>query len=134
MIYEFKTYMATEGNFAALKKRFAEKTIPIFSRLGIEVTHCWDNLENADTFNYLVRFSSKEAEKAAWDAFAKDEEWKMENGRWRIEYRHQTSILNSPSSIFRLYSCKTEDNQRKCPSSKYFLLDWVFPWIVSRFR
>ena len=71
MIYEFKTYMATEGNFAALKKRFAEKTIPIFSRLGIEVTHCWDNLENADTFNYLVRFSSKEAEKAAWDAFAK---------------------------------------------------------------
>ncbi len=77
MIYEFKTYMATEGNFAALKKRFAEKTIPIFSRLGIEVTHCWDNLENADTFNYLVRFSSKEAEKAAWDAFAKDEEWKM---------------------------------------------------------
>lgn len=77
MIYEFKTYKATEGNFVALKKRFAEKTIPIFSRLGIEVTHCWDNLENPDTFNYLVRFSSKEAEKAAWDAFAKDEEWKL---------------------------------------------------------
>jgi hypothetical protein len=76
MIYELKTYKATEGNFAALKKRFAEKTIPIFSRLGIEVTHCWDNLEDADTFNYLVRFPSKEAEKAAWDAFGKDEEWK----------------------------------------------------------
>jgi hypothetical protein len=76
MIYELKTYKATEGNFAALKKRFAEKTIPIFSRLGIEVTHCWDNLEDTDTFNYLVRFPSKEAEKAAWDAFGKDEEWK----------------------------------------------------------
>jgi hypothetical protein len=76
MIYELKTYKATEGNFAALKKRFSEKTIPIFSRLGIEVTHCWDNLEDADTFNYLVRFPSKEAEKAAWDAFGKDEEWK----------------------------------------------------------
>ncbi len=77
MIYELKTYKATEGNIAALKKRFAEKTIPIFRRLGIEVTHCWDNLEDPDTFNYLVRFSNQEAEKAAWDAFAKDEEWQV---------------------------------------------------------
>lgn len=76
MIYELKTYKATEGNIAALKKRFAEKTMPIFNRLGIEVTHCWDSLEDPNTFNYLVRFSSKEAEKSAWDAFAKDEEWK----------------------------------------------------------
>ena len=77
MIYELKTYKATDGNIAALKKRFAEKTMPIFSRLGIEVTHCWDNLEDPNTFNYLVCFSSKEAEKIAWDAFAKDEEWKV---------------------------------------------------------
>ena len=41
MIYELKTYKATEGNITALKKRFAEKTMPIFRRLGIEVTHCW---------------------------------------------------------------------------------------------
>ncbi|MBU3636039.1 NIPSNAP family protein [Polynucleobacter sp. es-GGE-1] len=77
MIYELKTYRATEGNIGALKKRFGEKTIPIFSRLGIEVTHCWDNLEDPNTFNYLVRFSSREAEKSAWDAFARDEEWKL---------------------------------------------------------
>ena len=76
MIYELKTYKATEGNIAALKKRFAEKTMPIFRRLGIEVNHSWDNLEDPNTFNYLVRFPSKEAEKSAWDAFAKDEEWK----------------------------------------------------------
>jgi hypothetical protein len=76
MIYELKTYKATVGNLDALKRRFADKTIPIFSRLGIEVTHCWDNLEDPDAFNYLVRFSNKEAEKAAWDAFAKDEEWR----------------------------------------------------------
>ena len=77
MIYELKSYKATEGNIDALKKRFAEKTIPIFRRLGIEVTHCWDNLEDPSTFNYLVRFSSKEAEKDAWSAFANDEEWKI---------------------------------------------------------
>jgi len=77
MIYELKTYKATEGNIASLKKRFADKTIPIFGRLGIEITHCWDNQDDPDTFHYLVRFSSKEEEKAAWDAFAKDEEWKV---------------------------------------------------------
>ncbi len=76
MIYEFKTYKATDGNFEALKKRFQEKTMPIFSRLGIEVTHCWDSLDDPNSFSYLVRFTNKEAEKAAWDAFAKDEEWK----------------------------------------------------------
>ncbi len=76
MIYELKTYKATEGNIEALKKRFDEKTMPIFKRLGIEVTHCWQNLEEPDTFNYLVRFPSEQAEKAAWDAFAKDSEWK----------------------------------------------------------
>ena len=77
MIYEFKTYKATEGNFDALKKRFQEKTMPIFSRLGIEVTHCWDCMDDPNSFSYLVRFPNKEAGKLAWEAFAKDEEWKV---------------------------------------------------------
>jgi hypothetical protein len=76
MIYEFKTYNATEGNIDALKIRFQEKTMPIFSRLGIKVTHCWDCIDNPNSFSYLVCFPNKEAEKAAWDAFASDEEWK----------------------------------------------------------
>jgi hypothetical protein len=77
MIYELKSYKATEGNIGTLKKRFTEKTMPIFKRLGIEVTHCWDNLEDPNSFSYLVRFSSKEVEKDAWSAFASDDEWKM---------------------------------------------------------
>ena len=76
MIYELKSYKATDGNIDALKTRFTEKTMPIFKRLGIEVTHCWDNLEDPNIFSYLVRFSSKEAERDAWGAFATDEEWK----------------------------------------------------------
>lgn len=76
MIYELKSYKATEGNMDALKKRFTEKTMPIFKRLGIEVTHCWDNLEDPNTFTYLARFLSKEVQKDAWSAFAADDEWK----------------------------------------------------------
>lgn len=97
MIYELKTYKATEGNIAALKTRFAENTIPIFSRLGIEVTHCWDNLEDPNTFNYLVRFPSQEAEKNAWDAFAKDEEWKSVKAE---SEKNSGPLLASQSTLY----------------------------------
>jgi heme-degrading monooxygenase HmoA len=76
MIYEFKTYRATEGASERLKKRFAEKTMPIFARLGIEVVHCWTSDDEPDAFFYMVRFASEEARKAAWAAFAADAEWK----------------------------------------------------------
>jgi heme-degrading monooxygenase HmoA len=76
MIYEFKTYRATEGAIDRLKKRFHEKTMPIFARLGIEVVHCWSSDDEPDAFFYLVRFDSEDARKAAWSAFAADAEWK----------------------------------------------------------
>jgi hypothetical protein len=76
MIYEFKTYRASAGCVEALKKRFAQKTLPIFARLGIEVVHCWTSDEEPDAFFYMVRFPSADARKAAWAAFAADGEWK----------------------------------------------------------
>lgn len=76
MIYEFKTYRAAPGAIGALIKRFKEKTMPIFSRLGIEVTQCWTSPAEPDTFFYVVRFESEQASKAAWAAFASDPEWK----------------------------------------------------------
>jgi hypothetical protein len=106
MIYELKTYKATEGNFQALKKRFAEKTMPIFNRLGIEVTHCWDNLDELDVFNYLVRFPNREAEKAAWDAFAKDEEWKAV----KIESEKLSGPLLASQSTISLLSTEFSPN------------------------
>lgn len=76
MIYEFKTYRATPGSIDALKKRFHEKTMPIFSRLGIDVQYCWTSDDEPDAFFYLVRYDSEEAKKAALSAFASDAEWK----------------------------------------------------------
>ena len=76
MIYEFKTYRATPGSIAALIKRFHEKTMPIFARLGIEVQFCWTSDDEPDAFFYLVRYASDEARKTASSAFASDPEWK----------------------------------------------------------
>lgn len=76
MIYEFKTYRANTGKTAQLIKRFEEKTMPIFARLGIEVVNTWTSDDEPDAFFYMVRFASDEARKAAWAAFAADAEWK----------------------------------------------------------
>jgi len=76
MIYEFKTYRATEGNIERLIHRFHEKTMPIFARLGIEVVNCWTSADEPSTFFYLTRFESDEARQAAWALFGADAEWK----------------------------------------------------------
>ena len=76
MIEEFKTYRATEGNIGQLIKRFEEKTMPIFARLGIKVLNTWTSDDEPDAFFYHVRFESEEARKAALAAFAADPEWK----------------------------------------------------------
>jgi heme-degrading monooxygenase HmoA len=76
VIYEFKTYRAAPGAIGALIKRFKQTTMPIFSRLGIEVVHCWTSAAEPDAFFYMVRFDSEQAGKAAWAAFGSDAEWK----------------------------------------------------------
>jgi heme-degrading monooxygenase HmoA len=76
MVYEFKTYRAVPGAIEQLKQRFAEQTLPIFERHGIEVLHCWNNTGQPDVFHYLTRFQSEDARKRAWAAFGADTEWK----------------------------------------------------------
>lgn len=75
MIYDLKTYTATNGNYDALLARFSEKTLPIFNRLGINVIHCWESKDIPNTFYYLTQYDDVSAYKASWDAFAKDSEW-----------------------------------------------------------
>lgn len=76
MIYELKQYLAHPGKRQALQQRFQDHTMPIFARLGIEVTHCWTDPENPDAFIYLTRFTSPEAKHRALQAFGADPEWK----------------------------------------------------------
>lgn len=76
MLHELKHYVATPGNGAALRTRFANVTMPIFARLGIEVLHRWEDPSDADGFYYLVGFADEAASTAAWAAFGADAEWK----------------------------------------------------------
>lgn len=75
MIYELRTYTAAPGRAPHLHRRFAEGTLDIFSRLGIEVVGFFTEVEDPERLVYLVRFPDEETRRAAWAAFAEDEEW-----------------------------------------------------------
>lgn len=75
MIYSLKTYTATNGNYDALVKRFSEKTLPIFKRIGIHVLYCWESQDTPNTFYYLTQYENESENESRWNAFAKDEEW-----------------------------------------------------------
>lgn len=76
MIFELKRYVANEGKSSAMQCRFAELTMPIFKRVGIDVVQCWTAPAEPDVFYYLVRFDSEAASERAWAVFAADAEWK----------------------------------------------------------
>lgn len=76
MIHEFKTYRATAGNTKALIDRFEKFTLPILTRMGVKVLHCWTAEAEPDAFFYMVQFESMQASKDAWAAFGADPEWK----------------------------------------------------------
>jgi hypothetical protein len=102
MIYEFKTYRATDDNIDRLIKRFEEKTMPIFARLGIEVVNTWTSDDEPGTFFYLVRFGSDEARKAALAAFAADAEWKAAKAASEINgplLASQHTVLLKPTDF-----------------------------------
>ncbi len=75
MIFELKRYVANEGKSDAMQRRFAELTMPIFKRVGIDVVQCWTAPAEPGVFYYLVRFDSEAASERAWAAFAADAEW-----------------------------------------------------------
>lgn len=76
MIYELREYLAAEGRAAELHQRFAEHTLDLFERHGLEVTGFWTDTDNDGRIVYLLRFRDDETRKRAWAAFGADPDWK----------------------------------------------------------
>lgn len=95
MIFELKRYVPHEGKADALRSRFAGKTLPIFRRLGIEVSHCWTAPDEPGVFYYLVQFPDEAARTAAWTAFGADAEWKAA----KSESEQAGPLLASQSTV-----------------------------------
>ncbi len=77
MIYELRIYETLPGRMQALEKRFAEVTLEIFKRHGIEAVGFWKTEigESNQELIYLLRFENHAAREKAWAAFQADPEW-----------------------------------------------------------
>jgi NIPSNAP protein len=75
MIYELREYVAVPGKIDALHARFADHTMDLFRKHGLPVIGFWTDAANPDRIVYLLAFTDRDSQRAAWQAFQGDEEW-----------------------------------------------------------
>ena len=79
MIYEIREYTTVPGRMPALVRRFRNDTLPIFARMGMEVTFMSLTEVGDDSNNelvYVLRFDSYDDMATKWAAFQADPEWR----------------------------------------------------------
>lgn len=77
MIYELRIYEIVPGRMAAIHERFANHTMRIFERIGIEVVGFWQEVVGrSDRIVYITRFADMGERAAKWQAFLADPEWR----------------------------------------------------------
>ena len=77
-VYELRTYTTNEGKLDDLHARFRDHTMKLFEKHGIENIGYWVPTDERakDTLVYVIKHKDRDAAKASWAAFMKDEEWK----------------------------------------------------------
>jgi len=76
-VFEVRIYTAHPGKFEAMKARFRDHIIPMFTRHGMTVVGFWtaaDAPKSENTLAYVLAYPSREAAKKSWDAFRADPE------------------------------------------------------------
>lgn len=82
--FEMRTYIAHEGKFDDLHKRFRNHTNRLFQKHGMQLVGYWTPVadakgeltpEAARTLVYILAYPSREAREASWKGFMADPEW-----------------------------------------------------------
>ena len=78
-LFELRTYHAAPGKLEALQARFADHTVRLFAKHGLEVVGFWvardDNGQPGNDLVYVLAFPDSEAREKAWDTFRADPDW-----------------------------------------------------------
>jgi NIPSNAP protein len=77
-VFEIRTYTAAPGKLGALKTRFRDHTVGLFTKHGMTNIGYWtprDPPLSENTLIYVLAHSSREAAQKSWDAFRKDPDW-----------------------------------------------------------
>ena len=101
MIHELRVYHVMPGRMADLHARFANLTMPLFRKHGIEVVAFWEDIiGTSNQLTYLVAYTDMAHRDRAWTAFSSDPEWI--EGRAKTEengplVEHITNTLMRPT-------------------------------------
>ena len=77
MIHELREYVAHPSAVQQVHDRFADVTLPLFERHGLDVVGFWVDQQDPTRIVYLLQFDDAQSQAAAWAAFQADEEWKQ---------------------------------------------------------
>lgn len=77
MIYEWRVYEIVPGRKRALNERFANHTVRLFKKHGMEVVGFWESMigGRTNTLYYLLAFKNLGHLEEAWKSFSSDAEW-----------------------------------------------------------
>ena len=77
MVYELRIYHAMPGRLPDLVARFANHTLALFERHGIQQSGFWTTLVGPSNqqLTYLLRWESLAEREAKWGAFLVDPDW-----------------------------------------------------------
>lgn len=77
-LFEMRTYIANEGKFEDLHKRFREHTNKLFEKHGMTLIGYWTPVEGPEAKNtlvYILAYPNREGREKSWKAFMADPDW-----------------------------------------------------------
>lgn len=76
MVYEYRAYYIMPGRMPDIQKRFADVTMNLFKKHGIQVVGFWETLYGeSNELVYILAFEDAAARQKKWDAFQADPDW-----------------------------------------------------------
>ena len=74
--YEYRRYQVVHGRMEELKDRFAEATIPMWKKAGIEPVAFFEpRIGDPNVLHYLLKWDDLGRREKIWEAFRVNPEW-----------------------------------------------------------
>ena len=77
MIYDWRVYQIVPGKARQLNERFANHTMALFRKHGMEIVGFWENSigGTTNTLYYMLGFKDAAQRESAWKSFKADSKW-----------------------------------------------------------
>lgn len=99
-VYELRTYTTNPGRLPALHKRFADHTMRLFEKHGMQNVMYWTPMDSArkdNTLIYVISHASREAADKSWREFAADSAWIMVSRASEVDGR---ILAKAPERVY----------------------------------